>query len=125
MIFKFKTSKKTLEIFNNLNNCLSLQNHTLCKLAIAVSIQSDEPLKEHELKTDTNGLELSRQNITGEHDSLYKALIEMFENKHLKDDIYVETYLKSHIDRGAILLSNYYKYNGNFYLNLLNLDEKL
>lgn len=125
MIFKFKTSKKTLDIFNNLGNCLSLSNITLSKLAIAVSIQCGEPLNTSEFQTDSNGLELIRHHITGGHDTMYKSLIEMFENKYLEDDVYVQTYLKAHIDRGAILLSNYYKYNGNFYLNLLNLNNML
>lgn len=125
MIFKFKTSKKTLDIFKNLNNCLSLSNATLSKLAIAVSIQSGSPLNQNELKTDSNGLELIRQHITGEHDTIYKALVEMFENKYLDDDIYVKVYLKAHIDRGANLLSSYYKYNSNFYLSLLNLNSML
>lgn len=125
MVVKIRTSRKTQELFEILGNSEMLQPFALSKLAIAVSIKLGTPLSEKELKTDNNGLELNRQTITGEYDSVYKSLIEMFENKHLTDDDYVRTYLKAHIDRGAILLSNYHKYNGSFYVNLLNLHKTI
>lgn len=125
MVVKIRTSRKTQEIFDYLGKSEMLQPFALSKLAIAVSIKMSVKLSDKDLSTDNNGLELNRQTITGEHDSMYKALIEMFENRHLNDDDYVRIYLKAHIDRGAVLLSNYHKYNGSFYVNLLNLHNTI
>ena len=61
---------------------------------------------------DTNGLELQRATVTGDFDSIYKALIEVKLGRHITDDEYYPHYMKLHMDRGAELLSNKYKYSG-------------
>lgn len=58
----------------------------LSKLAISLSIKSGEPLQEADFSTDTFGLELNRQTITGEWDELYKSLIQMFEGHHILEN---------------------------------------
>ena len=120
MVFKIKTSKKTMEIFHMIGGSEQLQPFVLSKLAIAISIKSKLPLSDNDFRRDTNGLELNRQTITGEHDIVFKALIEKFEGEHLSDDLYIRKYLKAHIDRGAIMLANIQKYSGDFFVNLLN-----
>ena len=65
------------------------------------------------------GLELNRQTITGEFDDLYKALIQLFEQRHLSDDDYFQKYVKAHLDRGARLIYAEFKYNGDFLKALL------
>ena len=85
-----------------------------------MSLKSKIPLSEADFKTDTLGLELNRQTITGEWDELYKSLIEMFEGEHISDDDYFQKYLKAHLDRGARMLYSEFKYNNDFVLGLLS-----
>ena len=90
MVFKIRTSKKTQEFFEAIEASENLQPYALSKLAISLSLKSDEPMVESDFKTDTNGLELNRQTITGEYDELYKCLIAMKENRHIDDDEYFQ-----------------------------------
>ena len=46
MAFKLKTSKKAAEIFSRIESSEYLQCYTLVKLAIALSLRSEEPLKD-------------------------------------------------------------------------------
>ena len=111
MIFKLKTSSKTQEIFDEIGRSTALKPYTLVKHALAWSLKSEEPLRQ--FRTDSNGLELNRQTITGEYDYLYKALIEQYEGRQLSDREYFPKYIKAHIDRGALLLQSRYKHAGN------------
>ncbi|MBQ2673646.1 MAG: DndE family protein [Prevotella sp.] len=111
MIFKLKTSKKTAEIFDEIGRSASLKPYTLVKHAIAWSVKEGGAITK--FNSDSNGLELNRQTITGEYDVYYKVLIEQLEGKHLSDDEYFPKYLKAHIDRGALILESHYKHAGN------------
>ncbi len=123
MVFKIKTSKNTMLMFEEITASTYYAPFILSKLAISISIKSDTPLSDKDFKTDTLGLELNRQTITGEWDELYKGLIEMHENKHLDDDEFFQKYLKAHLDRGAKMLYGEFKYNNDFLLALLS-DKK-
>ncbi len=126
MVFKLKTSKETMSIFEEINSSIHLQPFTLCKIALALSLRKDAPLNEDDFKTNTDGLELNRQTITGEYDELFKALVMSYEGKYLADDEYFPKYLKAHIDRGSMYLLAEFKYsNTNFYQHLLELDKGL
>ncbi|MCI6360598.1 MAG: DndE family protein [Eubacterium coprostanoligenes] len=120
MVFKIRTSKKTMECFEEIAASENLQPYILSKLAISMSLKSNEPLVEKNFHTDNNGLELNRQTITGEFDSVFKSLIEVFEGKHINDDDYFQKYLKAHLDRGAKLIYSEFKYNKDFILSLLS-----
>lgn len=120
MVFKIKTAKKTMEIFEEITASTNYAPFILAKLAISMSIKSGKPLTEGNLKTDNFGLELNRQTITGEWDELYKCLIEMFEGRHIGDDEYFQKYLKAHLDRGARMIYSEFKYNNDFLLGLLS-----
>lgn len=120
MVFKIRTSKKTMTIFEEMAASTNYAPFILSKLAISLSIKSGAPLQEPDFKTDTFGLELNRQTITGEWDELYKGLVEMFEGRHISDDEYFQKYLKAHLDRGARLLYSEFKYNNDFLLSLLS-----
>ena len=111
MIFKLKTSKKTAEIFDEIGRSTSLKPYTLVKHAIAWSVKEGGVITK--FNSDSNGLELNRQTITGEYDIYYKVLIEQLEGIHLSDDEYFPKYLKAHIDRGALILESHYKHAGN------------
>lgn len=123
MIFKLKTSKRTMEIFEQVGQSTNLQPFSLSKIAIALSVASDKPLEENDFKTNNDGLELNRQTITGDHDTLFKSLIITELDRLITDEEYFPKYLKAHLDRGAILLESEFKYSRNFLDHLCKLDE--
>lgn len=120
MVFKIRTSKKTMAIFEEIAASTNYAPFILSKLAISMSLKSKEPLKESDFKTDSFGLELNRQTITGEWDELYKSLIEMFEGMHLSDDDYFQKHLKAHLDRGARMIYSEFRYSNDFLLALIS-----
>ena len=125
MVFKIRTSKKTMQHFEEISASTNYAPFILSKLSISMSLKSGRPLDNSDFETDSFGLELNRQTITGEWDLLYKSLIEMFENRHLDDDEFFQHYLKAHLDRGAKMIYSEYKYRNDFLLALLSNDEGL
>lgn len=123
MVFKIKTSKKTMELFEEISASENYAPFILSKLAISMSLKSGKKLAENDFNTDTFGLELNRQTITAEYDDLFKGLIEMFEGRHISEDEYFPKYLKAHLDRGAKMLHSEFKYNKDFLLALLSDDK--
>ncbi|MFG6351653.1 MAG: DndE family protein [Oscillospiraceae bacterium] len=120
MVFKIRTSQKTADIFNKMNASINYAPFTLSKLAISMSLKSGKPLQGADYETDSLGLELNRQTITGEWDILYKCLVELFEGHHIDDDEYFQKYLKAHLDRGAKMIYSEFQYNSDFLLALLS-----
>lgn len=120
MVFKIKTSKNTMEIFEEIGRSEFLQPFCLSKIAISLSLKKGEKLSEHDFGTDNLGLELNRQTITGEYDTLFKALVQMNEKKYLDESVYFQKYLKAHLDRGAKLLLSEFKYNRDLILGLIS-----
>lgn len=114
-----------MQCFEEITASANFPPYILAKLAISMSIKSQKPLVDRDFHTDINGLELNRQTITGEWDDLYKSLIEMFEQKHINDDDYFQTYLKAHLDRGARMIYSEFKYNNDFLLALLSEKETI
>lgn len=126
MVFKLKTSKETMQVFNDIGASIHLQPFVLAKIAIALSIRNSVELDEDSFNTDTDGFEFNRQTITGEYDDLFKALIVNKEGRDLSEEEYFPKYLKAHLDRGTKLLYAEYKYSGsNFYNHLANLDKSI
>lgn len=124
MGFRLKTSKKTKDIFEEISKSSNLKPFILSKIAVSMSLNSSTSILEYE-NNDTNGLELQRSTVTGEFDSIYKSLIEMNLRRHITDDEYYPHFMKLHMDRGAELLSNHYKYaGGNLEKFITNLLEK-
>ena len=111
MGFRLKTSKKTKDIFEEIGSSRNLKPFALSKIAIALSLKDSNSIDLYN-ETDTNGLELQRSTVTGEFDNVYKSLMEVNLNKHLTDDEYYPLYTKKHIDKGAEILQNLYKYSG-------------
>lgn len=123
MVFKIKTSKKTMQFFEEMTASTNYAPFILSKLSISLSIKSGVALEDADFKTDTYGLELNRQTITSEWDQLYKCLIEIDENRYIEDDEYFQKYIKAHLDRGAKMLHSEFKYNKDFLMSLLD-DKK-
>lgn len=123
MAFKLKTSKKSEEIFARIEASENLQFYTTVKLAIAMSLRSTVALTESDFQTNTLGRELNRQTITGDADSMYKCLMELYSHRHLSDEEFFPSYVKAHIDRGAILLDQEHRYGGDFLIHLTELEK--
>ena len=119
MAFKIRTSKKTMELMEELTASTSFAPFTLSKLAISMSLKSQLPLSDKDFKTDNYGIELNRQTITGEYDDLFKSLIMMFEGIHISDEEYFQKYLKAHLDRGTSMIYSEFRYSRDFILGLL------
>jgi DNA sulfur modification protein DndE len=118
MGFRLKTSKKTKDIFDEIGASTNLKPFALCKIAIALSLESEENIDKY--NSDTNGMELQRTTVTGDLDALYKCLMESYAGTHLSDDDYFPNHTKKHIDRGTELLQSNYKYAGGNLEKFLN-----
>ena len=119
MGFRLKTSRKTKEIFEEMGKSSNLKPFALSKIAVSMSLNEPTSILEYE-NNDVNGLELQRATVTGEFDSMFKALIEVNLKTHITDDQYYPHFMKLHIDRGAELLYNKYKYSGGNLEKFLN-----
>ena len=123
MAFKIKTSKKTEEIISRLEMSHNLPCYTLVKLAIALSLRYEKPLEESDFHTNTLGRELNRQTITGDADTLYKCLMELYAQKQLSDEEFFPDHVKAHIDRGIILLEQEARYGDDLLIHLTELEK--
>lgn len=113
-----------MKIFEELGTSQGLQPFALSKISIALSIRFGS-LSDKDFTTDTDGLELNRQTIFGEYESLFKALLAMERKAYLPDDKFFPALVKAHLDRGAKLLKNESRYGIHFYKNLLTLQEHI
>ncbi len=123
MAFKLKTSKKSEEIFSRIEASENLPFYVTVKLAMVMSMRSEQPLIEKDFHTNTLGRELNRQTITGDADALYKCLMELYANRHLSDEEFFPDYVKAHIDRGALMLDREQKYGEDFLVHLTELEK--
>lgn len=111
MIFRLKTSKQTQEIFEELERRTNYKPYTLVKHAIAWSVAENTSVAD--FKSDSNGLDLNRQTITGDNEEYFKAMFELVEGRFLEEDEFFPQYVKAHIDRGSKLLLDMYNHAGN------------
>lgn len=111
MIFRLKTSRRTQEIFEELERRTNYKPYTLVKHAIAWSVA--ERTSVADFKSDSNGLDLNRQTITGENEEYFKAMFELIEGRFLEDEEFFPQYVKAHIDRGSKLLLDMYNHAGS------------
>lgn len=121
MVFRTKTSKRTMEIFEYIYQREHLQPFALAKISIALSIKNKYKFA---LKIeDSLGLDLNRQTITGDYDLLFKKLIELNEGKNIPEEEYFPNYVKAYLDNGALLMEQEYKYSNDIYMHLVQLDK--
>lgn len=92
MIFRLKTSKQTQEIFEELERRTNFKPYTLVKHAIAWSVAEKTSVKD--FKSDSNGLDLNRQTITGDNEEYFKAMFELIEGRFLGEDEFFPKYVK-------------------------------
>lgn len=111
MIFRLKTSKRTQEIFEELEARTNYKPYTLVKHAIAWSLKENTSVSSY--ISDSDGLDLNRQTITGDNEVFFKMLIEQVERRNLSDEEFFPKYVKAHIDRGSELLIDMYNHAGS------------
>lgn len=111
MIFRLKTSKKTQEIFEELESRTNYKPYTLVKHAIAWSLKENTSVSD--FLSDSEGLDLNRQTITGDNEVFFKMLMEQVEGRNLSDEEFFPKYVKAHIDRGSELLMDMYNHAGS------------
>ncbi len=110
-----------MEIYEYIYQREHLQPFALAKISIALAIRAGYI---YDGKcSDVAGLDLNRQTITGEHDLLFKKLIEMNEGKNIPEEEYFPSYIKAYMDYGAILLEQEYKYTNDIYTHLTELEK--
>lgn len=122
MQFRLKTSKQTEEIYSAIYAREYLQPFVLVKISISLALHDGYKFEE-EATYDTNGLDLNRQIIMGDNESLFKALIEVNEGRYIDEEEYFPNVVKQYIDYGAMLLEQEYKYGHDFYSHLVNLEK--
>ncbi len=122
IVFRLRTSKKTMDIFEDIQKSTYIKPFALSKLAIALSLK--ESVDGLRFNTDSNGIDLNKQTITGKFDVMYKCLIEQHCGHHLRDEDYFPKYIKAHIDRGAIILHNEFRYAKDLIPYLAGLEGK-
>lgn len=113
-----------MKVFESIGASEGLQPFALAKIAIALSIRAGG-LEPADFKTNTEGLELNRQTIFGEYETLFKALLAMERKSSLPDEEFFPKLVKAHLDRGAKLLQNEVRYGMHFYYNLVSLDSHI
>ena len=111
MIFRLKTSKQTQEIFEELERRTNYKPYTLVKHAIAWSVAEKTSVENFE--SDSDGLDLNRQTITGDNEEYFKTMFELVEGRFLEEDEFFPKYVKAHIDRGSKLLLDMYNHAGS------------
>lgn len=111
MVFRLRTSKRTQEIFEELESRTNYKPYTLVKHAIAWSLKEKTSVEDY--ISDSEGLDLNRQTITGDHEIYFKVLIEQVEGRHLVEEEFFPKYVKAHIDRGSELLLDMYNHAGS------------
>lgn len=111
MMFRLKTSKQTQEIFEELERRTNYKPYILVKHAIAWSVAENTSVAD--FKSDSNGLDLNRQTITGDNEEYFKAMFELIEGRFLEEEEFFPQYVKAHIDRGSKLLLDMYNHAGN------------
>lgn len=110
MIFRLRTSKRTQEIFEELEARTNYKPYTLVKHAIAWAIKENTSVAG--FMSDSDGLDLNRQTITGDNETYFKVLMEQVEGRYLLEEEFFPGYVKAHIDRGSKLLLDMYNHAG-------------
>ena len=105
---KLKISEEMSEYLDYLSNKLGLRRNIICRLAVGRSLAEVKSVKDFKPK-NSSGFEFNRYTLTGESDSIFKALINQHEGRKLTDDQYFPKFLRNHIERGVVLLYEEYE----------------
>lgn len=121
---KLRISSDSSEQLQYLSKCLNLRKNIVCRLAIGYSLMDSKSVKSIS-PNEGDGLEFNRYTLTGELDSVYKAMILQHEGESMEDKMYFSTVLRNHIERGIyVLYKEYQRINSpvDFFDKLIKLD---
>lgn len=121
MNFRLRTSKQTEELLKKLSDSTGYTWNVLSRIAVALSLKiSSEPKQ----VSETSGVDIARNTMTGEYDYIYKALITQHAGRIVSDEEYFPNLFNAHLERGIIILNGEYELAGNtdrFLTNLFKL----
>jgi DNA sulfur modification protein DndE len=123
MNFRLKTSKSTAERLKFLQNSTGLTPNILARYAVVLSLKEKQPV--NPIVRDSAGQEFNRPTLTGKYDIIFKALIAQREGREISDEEYFPGLFNAHLERGAILLENEYRYAGNYQKMIFNLLDRI
>ena len=121
MADKLKLSKRSSEYLNFLSVRLNLKRNLICRIAICVSLNSNEPVSES-IENDTDGYEFNKSTVIGPDEVLFKAL-SSFVQKKPSDSNFFNIVIRNHIERGLEkLFENYQTINSpvDFMISLIS-----
>jgi len=123
MKFNLTTSKATADRLKLLQNSTGLTPNILARYAVVLSLKQRKPI--NVVIKDSAGLDFNRPTLTGSYDYVFKALIAQAEGREITDEEFFPGLFNAHLERGAILLENEYRYAGNYQKMILNWLEQI
>ena len=91
------------------------------RAAFALAVRSLDGIAPSE---DCEGFAIGREDLFGEWDSLFKALVISREGRFIEDIEYFPSVAKRYVDAGARMLENEKKYaSGDFWVHLAELEK--
>ena len=100
---KLNLSEEATAEISLLSSRLNLKRHTLCRLAMAISLVDD---RETNYAKDTNGQEFNKSTIMGPDESIFLAMITEKKGITIDKDSAFNTDVRDHILRGLKLMSD-------------------
>ena len=100
---KINISANADQILSGIRSKYKLRPNILCRYAILLSLRNEESPK---ISNDNSGREFNRITLTGNDDLIIRELIKMHNEDFISDDDYMDIFLKAHLERGLIMLSN-------------------
>ena len=122
---RLHTSLHTKEVFEEVRNLTHLPPFALSKIALALSLRMEEPLSKEDFETDNEGLELSRETVSGPYDTLFSMVVSQEAGKRIPESEIFSTYFKAHIDRGAKELEKEFRYDRRLIRHLIELKDSI
>ena len=93
----------------------------VARVAFALAVRSLDDIASSE---DCDGFAIGREDLFGEWDSLFKALVISREGRFIEDIEYFPSVAKRYVDAGARMLENEKKYaSGDFWVHLAELEK--
>ena len=124
MADKLNLSNTATEQISFLNARLDLKRHTLCRLALSISLIDD---REIEFEDDQNGQEFNRSTIMGQDETVFLSMIAQKEQRSIDRDSAFNNEVRLHIVRGLnIMYTEYIKINSptEFFKKLISWSDE-
>ena len=108
-------------VLESIASTLHVRVADVARDAFALAVRSLDNIASLE---DCDGLAIGREDLFGEWDSLFKALVMSREGRFIEDLEYFPGVAKRYVDAGARMLENEKKYaGGDFWVHLAKLES--